>query len=94
MKVNIDILEKIIHSLFSELKEKNGNQIEIESDYYWDISNEEMYNPYEEPANMSLGQLSDDLAEIMRLQKDDSAIPYDFHRVANILKILGFEKQF
>lgn len=91
MKVNIDDIQKITYLLLSKLKESRGNVIEINNDYYWDISNDEIYNPYVEPKNLTLGQLSDELKEIQRLIKSDDAIVYDFKRVAEILKVLSVE---
>lgn len=92
MKVNIDELQQIIHFLLSKLKEQKGNEIELENDFYWDISSDELYKPYDDPKSISLGQLSDDLTEIYRLSKaKDEAIPYDLKRIAEILKALSIE---
>lgn len=91
MKINIDKLQWIITLLLLKLKEGKGNEIELENDFYWDISEKELYNPYEMPQNISLGQLSDDLEEVERLLKSDDAISYDLKRVSNILKSLSIE---
>lgn len=92
MKVNIDELQQITSYLLSKLKEQKGNEIELENDFYWDISSDELYKPYDDPQNISLGQLSDDLTEIHRLSKSkDEAIPYDLKRIAEILKALSIE---
>ena len=91
MRVNINNLQKIISLLLLKLKEAKGNEIEIENDFYWDILSDELYNPYNEPKNISLGQLSDELKEILRLQTTDDAIIYDLKRVSNILKALSIE---
>lgn len=93
MKVNLEEIEKVVSCLLSKLRESKGNEIELNNDYYWDISAEELYNPYEEPKNITLGQLSDDLEEIQRLNKADDAIVYDFKRLASILKALSIENQ-
>ena len=93
MKVNIDEIQKITSLLLSKLKESKGNEIEINNDYYWEISNEELYNPYEEPRNITLGQLSDDLDEVHRILQSDDAIMYDLKRIAGILKTLSLENQ-
>lgn len=93
MKVNLEEIEKVVSCLLSKLRESKGNEIELNNDYYWDISEEELYNPYEEPKNITLGQLSDDLEEIQRLNKSDDAIAYDFKRLASILKALSIENQ-
>jgi hypothetical protein len=92
MKLNIDEFKKIITLLLSNLRDSKGNEIELKSDYYWDISNKQLYNPYNEPNEMSLGQLTDDLNEIYRLSKsNEDAIPYDLKRVAEVLKALSIE---
>ena len=93
MKVNINEIQKIISLLLSKLKESKENEIELNSDFYWDIAVEELYNPYDEPKNISLGQLSDDLGEIKRLSISDDAIPYDLKRIAVIIKALSIENQ-
>lgn len=92
MKVNIEEIHKITTILFSKLKEQKGNEIELENDFYWDISSDELYKPYDEPKNISLGQLSDDLNEVQRLSlSSDEAIPYDLKRIAEIIKALSIE---
>lgn len=93
MKVNIDELEKITLLLLSKLRESIGNSVELNNDFYWDISADELYNPYNEPKSITLGQLIDDLEEIIRLRKSDDAIPYDLKRLASILKALSLEHQ-
>ncbi len=50
----IDEIEKITSLLLLKLRKSKGNEIELKSDYYWDISSEELYNPYEEPKNITL----------------------------------------
>lgn len=91
MKVRINEIQEITSLLLLKLKEKMGNEIEINNDYYWDISDNELYNPYEEPKNITLGQLSDDLDEIKRLLTSNDSVPYDLKRISNILKTLTIE---
>ncbi|ATL49371.1 hypothetical protein COR50_20530 [Chitinophaga caeni] len=92
MRVNIDKLSKVIAILLSNLKNSKGNEVELRNDYYWDISSDQIYNPYDDPNEISLGQLSDDLNEVYRLlSSSDEAIPYDLKRIAEILKALSIE---
>lgn len=93
MKIQIEEIEKVITLLLFKLKESKGSEIELSSDYYWDISIEQMYNPYEEPKEITLGQLSDDWEEIQRPSIVDDAIPYDLKRVAALLEALSVENQ-
>lgn len=93
MKIKIEEIEKVITLLLLKLKESKGNEIELSYDYYWDIASEQLYNPYEEPKDITLGQLSDDWEEIQRLSITDDAIAYDLKRVAAILEALSVENQ-
>ncbi len=91
MNVKIDDLLLITSLLLSKLKEEKGNEIEINNDFYWDISNEEIYNPYKEPENITLGQISDDLEELQGLLKSKEAFSYDLKRLSSIFKVLSLE---
>ncbi|RCR65961.1 hypothetical protein [Larkinella punicea] len=91
MKINIDNLQKITSILLHELQKSKGNEIELKSDFYWDISSDELYNPYGKPENLSLGQLTDDLEELSRLNISDDAIVYDLKLISNIFRALSIE---
>ncbi len=90
MRININELNDAINLLIIKLKESKGNTIEMRHDFYWDISSKEIYNPYEMPKDISIGQLSDDLNEILDM-KNRGAVPYDLKRIANILIALSIE---
>lgn len=91
MRIKIDELQSITIHLLSKLKESIGNEMELNSDYFWEISNDELYDPYKEPKDFSLGQLSHNLEELKRLSKSDDAISYDLKRLSDILKAVSIE---
>lgn len=91
-KVNIAEVQKIASFLLSSLRKQKGDEIELKNDFYWDISSNELYKPYKEPTDISLGQLSDDLEEVQRLSLyPEEAISYDLKRIAEIIKALSIE---
>lgn len=91
MKVNIDEIQKITFLLLSKLKDNIGNEVEISNDYYWNIPNEELFNPYEQPKGLTLGQMADDIEEVQRLLEYDNPIIYDLKRIASILTAITIE---
>jgi hypothetical protein len=91
MQVNINEIQKITFFLLSKIKESNGNEVEINNDFYWDIDDNELYNPYEEPKDITLGQLSHDMEELQRLNESDDAIIYDLKRLSEILRAISIE---
>ena len=66
------------------------NEIYIDAeDFYWQISEDELYDPTQEPRVEELGQLSDDWSELLRLKREEEIpISYDLNRLATILKII------
>lgn len=93
MQISIEQLREAIDLLLLKIKESKGDIIEIENDYYWVIDEAELYDPYSEPKEMGLGQLSDDIMELKKLLKspDDSIIFYHLKIVSEILKALSIE---
>ena len=93
MKIKISEIETTVSLLLTMLKDSIGEEIALDNDYYWEILSEDMYNPYVEPTNFTLGQLSDDITEIRRLKTTGDAIGYDLKRISRILNALSFENQ-
>lgn len=92
MAINIEELKQITLRVLSEIQSCRGNEIELVEDYYWDIPRAARYNPYEEPKQLSLGQLSFDEEEVKRLLRTDDAVAYDLKRIAAIFYALSIDE--
>jgi hypothetical protein len=64
MKINVEDLARASNLLFEHLQKEGVNVIDIDADYYWNIPKEQRYEPYTEPSQFNLGQLTDDLQEV------------------------------
>jgi hypothetical protein len=93
MTIKIDDLAQITLLLLSKFKESKGNEIEIQHDYFWEIADEELYNPLKDPRAITIGQLSYDIERIKCIlhRKNDDIIPYHLHLLSNILKAISIE---
>jgi hypothetical protein len=91
VQINIDEIEKAVLELFNELRNQKGNIIEIEPvDFYWSINSNELYNPYENPTELTLGLISDDLEEMKNIaNKKTEPVSYDFVKLSSILTMIG-----
>jgi len=92
MKIDVDQLEQALKTLVDELRKKKGNIITIEQpiDYYWSITGSDLYNPYENPTELTLGQLSDDLEEMNKIaSKKSEPVSYDFVKMSSLMAMLG-----
>jgi hypothetical protein len=90
MEIILDDLQEIFTLLVQNIKEKGIKTINLEVDYYWNIPQPQIYDPYQKPLELDLGQLSDDwneLRKILTTQKE----PLGYHLVwlAAILRAVG-----
>ena len=81
-KLKIQLLETL-----DELQKAKGRYIEVKEDYYWDISQEDIYNPYKEPTVLTLGQFSDDIEELKNINR--KPISYDLKRISSLIRVLS-----
>jgi hypothetical protein len=91
LRVDINELEKVLLSLLRELRSQKGDVIEIEPvDYYWSIDRDELYNPYDDPTHLTLGQLTDDLREIKKLANCEvNPVSQDLIKISSVLAAIG-----
>ncbi len=90
MVVNLEELRLITEKLFDHLKDNNIKEVTLDVDYYWYIHKEFLYDPYKQPADFSIGQLSDDLNELLKILKDEPALnSYHFVWLSTILRTIG-----
>jgi hypothetical protein len=92
MDVKLSELRAAIDKIFVHLEETERTIVPIPHDYYWWIPKETVYNPYSQPSEMDLGQLSDDLAELNRIANGE-AEPHSYALVwvASLLRAIGEE---
>ena len=99
MKIKLDDLFEIIQILEHRMREVYGNEVEIpKDDYYWAMSDEDKYNPYEEPKELTLGQVSFDwdvLMEVKATEKSEDIVLISYHlgclaEILNVVKKNGW----
>lgn len=91
IKIRLTDLKKIIKSLFNELNKLNDNTaFSLDEDFYWNILDEELYDVYKDPKELTMGRLFDDWEFLGKIVNNDrEIIDYDLYKLAAILKFLG-----
>jgi hypothetical protein len=90
MIVKISELRALTEQLFAHLEQNRCNTVDISHDYYWDIPQENRYDPYQEPQEFTLGQLSDDWAELEKILAGNSEpIAYALVWLSTVLRAIG-----
>jgi hypothetical protein len=92
-QMDIDTLERAFQLIFSHLREIQINSVEVDKDFYWDISSDERYDPYQDPKDLSLGQLSSDWEEIQKIASGEKKpTVYTLVWLSSLLRFLGENK--
>lgn len=92
MEVTISELRSICNKLLQHIETSGYATINIERDFYWNIPRSLRYDSYEEPKELTIGQLSDDWAELQKILNDEAApLGYALVWLSSILRIIGEE---
>ncbi|HMQ46387.1 MAG TPA: hypothetical protein PKA00_01685 [Saprospiraceae bacterium] len=91
LQVNIDEVEKALLNLLKALRNQKGDVIEIEPvDYYWSIDRDDLYDPYNDPTQLTLGQLTDDLQTLKKLANCEfEPVSQDLVKAGAVLAAIG-----
>ena len=90
VKIKTDDLVNIIDILKKNIMDNFPQEVEVDKeDFYWQLSEDDIYHPAIKPTDIDLGQLSDDWLELQRLiVKEGIPISYDLRRLAVILQVV------
>lgn len=90
MIIQVQDLRRAFEALMSHLEEGGMISAELPWDFYWEIAREELYHPYAEPKQLSLGQLSDDWNELLRITKGEMPpVKYALVWLSTVLRAVG-----
>jgi hypothetical protein len=90
MKVSVQELQRAASILLKHLEETGQNVLEIPEDFYWDVPADRRYEQYNEPKQLTVGQLSDDWAEVNRITKGErEPLGYALVWLASVLRRVG-----
>lgn len=72
------------------LERQGKKSVPITHDFYWSIPKDRLYDNYEQPTDLTIGQLSDDLAELRKIASGESPpFAYGCVWLASVLRVIG-----
>ena len=90
MEVTIKQLREAFEKLAVHLEQQGKKSVAISFDFYWSIPKVQLYDNYDQPTQLTMGQLSDDLLELQRIASGESpTISYGYVWLSTILKAIG-----
>ena len=92
MQISAGDLRHVVNKLLDHLEDTGHDVLVINKDYYWVISAIQRYDPYKEPTDFTLGQLSDDWSELEKTIRGECApVGYALVWLSAILRAIGEE---
>lgn len=92
MEINLDDLKEAHNKIFNYLAEIGITKVIIPFEYYWQIDRNQRYDSYEEPKKFTLGQFSDDIAEIKQIASGEKyPVSYALNWLASVYTAISQE---
>ncbi len=90
MKVSTEELRRAALELLRHIEESGQTEFEIAEDFYWEVPADKRYAPYEEPGELTVGQLSDDWSEVAQMIRGSrELVGYGLVWLAAVLRRVG-----
>lgn len=90
MRIKTTELRQAAELLLAHLERSGHGVIDLDQDYYWSIPPGERYDPYKEPTQFGMGQLSEDVNEVRGiLDAGKPPVGYALVWLGTILQAVG-----
>src|SRR6185312_15579741 len=89
--IDIEALRKVTNRIFDFIeRDLQVKSVELFKNYYWSISEDLLYDMDQQPRELDVGSLVDDLDFVMAAERDPSqAIPLTLMHIAPLLQLLS-----
>lgn len=89
-QIPVSILRQASELLLQHLEELEGPEIQLDKDYFWSIPAERLYDVYNEPSDLTIGQLTECLSHLEKMVAEpEEAISYGLVWLADLLRAVG-----
>ena len=88
--LQLGTLRKACMLLLDHLEEMEGPEVRLDRDFFWSIPSPGLFNVYEAPADLTVGQLSESLSNLQNMLADPTGVTsYGLVWLADILRAAG-----
>jgi hypothetical protein len=92
LTVTMEELRTFTNMILGHLESVGQQDLELRHDYFWSIGPDELYDVYESPGELTIGQISESLATLRRISSGKSPpIGYALVWLADILRAIGHQ---
>jgi hypothetical protein len=92
VRIPVEDLRRAADILLDHLESTVGGVVELDRDMFWAVPPDALYDVYQEPGELTIGQLTESRDNIARVLEDqDSALSYGLVWLADVLRAVGHE---
>ena len=89
MNIELNVLKDTINTIFDEMKADGIESIKLDFDFYWNVPAESLYDIYNDPQQLDIGQLEDDYRTLCEAKEKDILVRYNLKNISAILRYLA-----
>jgi hypothetical protein len=64
LEISIDEFRKATEVILCRIEERGHRTVDIDVDFYWAVPKKHRYDPYKQPSELTMGQLTEDWREL------------------------------
>lgn len=88
--VPVDVLRRAAEVLLAHVEQIEGSEVALDKDYYWAIAPEQLYDVYNNPVDLTIGQLTECLANLQTVvEEPGSSVSYALVWLADLMRAVG-----
>lgn len=87
--VDLATLRAVVSGLLDHLEASEAGEVLLDHDMFWSMDVSEMFNVYSRPDNLTIGQLSESWASLLRMIDEDRPLMYGLVWLADVLRVIG-----
>ena len=91
MVLDLNTLENIVKKVFSNMRSRGIREITLDSDFYWDIPTELLYDPYNEPKELNIGQLEEDYDVLKQSSQKNILVGHNLKNISVLLRYISMK---
>jgi hypothetical protein len=90
LRIRVADLRRAAEMLLDHLQEIEGDVVEVPDHMFWAVPAEARHNVYEQPTELTIGQLSESLSNLLSMtSSDEHALAYGLVWFADIVRTIG-----
>ncbi|MEU7888655.1 hypothetical protein AB0B54_24390 [Microbispora bryophytorum] len=90
-RIDVEQLRRVLEVLMNHVTGESRTEITISNEYFWSVPSPEIYNAYEQPTGLTIGQISESWDNLQRMVEDDGVIGWGLVWLGDILRAIGHE---